>query len=153
MPEDEIEIIEKKYGHLIVVFLCSFSLIVIVLAALTSHWFSQRLLSDFWPVDKSSVAPNILASIVIFDLVTLAASLFYPPFKKALDRGFSRHKEELKGHINAELTALRADAQRHHEEQLDQRDAHHKELTALAKEHHAKQLRAIRTARASKEDK
>ena len=96
---NDIEEVEKKYGHLLVVVFC-LSLLAAVLAwALASHWFWLRLQSDFWPVDKSTVAPNILASIIIFDVVTLAAALFYPPFKKALDRTFSRHTKTITSHV------------------------------------------------------
>ena len=147
---EELESIEKRYGHLVVVVICLLTVAVVTVTAIYSHWFNQRLLSDFWPIDKASVAPNILASFVIFDLATLAAALFYPPFKKALDRGFTRHKDDIKAHVNEGLKAIREDAQRHHDERIAQYLEHHEAATALAKEHHAKQLRAIRESRTPK---
>lgn len=29
-------------------------------------WLAHRLLSDFWPVDKATVAPNLVASAMAF---------------------------------------------------------------------------------------
>lgn len=135
----ELEQVEKRYGHLLVVAFCVASLLVVLGLALTDHWFNQRLLSDFYPVDKSSVAPNILASIIIFDVVTLAAALFYPPFKHALDRGLTKH---VVGPIHKKL-----DAQ--HLEHLDQAERHHAEKLAQAERHHKSQLQAINRKRKS----
>lgn len=139
MTEDvsELEQVEKRYGHLLVVAFCVASLLVVLGLAIGDHWFNQRLLSDFWPVDTSRIAPNILASAIIFDVVTLVAALFYPPFKKALDRGLSR---KVVGPIHAKL-----DAQ--HQEHLEQAERHHAEKMAQAKTHHEAQLRAIRRKR------
>lgn len=107
---DELDQIEKKYGHLVVVGFCLSLLLIVAGFAVGSHWFAARLQSDFWPIDKATVAPNILASLIIFDVVTLAAGLFYPPFKKALDRGFARHKSDvtdaLKAHVTDELAEV-----------------------------------------------
>jgi uncharacterized membrane protein len=105
---DKIQDVEKKYGHLVVVAFCLSLLLIVVFWAFFSHWFNQRLLSDFWPIDKSTVAPNLLASLIIFDVATLAAALFYPPFKKLLDRSFQVHKDELKDHITSELSEVHA---------------------------------------------
>ena len=98
----------KKYGHLVVVSFCLALLASAVVAGAFSHWFNQRLLSDFWPVDKSTIAPNILASVIIFDVVTLTAALFYPPFKRLLDRSVQLHKDEIKQHLSSELEAVHA---------------------------------------------
>ena len=103
---NDLEQIEKKYGHLVVVAGCLILLLLVVVLAFVSHRFNQRLLSDFWPIDKSSVAPNILASIIIFDVVTLAAALFYPPVRKALDRALTLHKNDLKVHMTEGFRAV-----------------------------------------------
>jgi hypothetical protein len=108
MTDNEIQDAEKKYGHLLVVAFCLSLLLIVLICALASHWFNQRLLSDFWPVDKATVAPNILASVIIFDVVTLCAALFYPPFKHALDRGLSKHTAVITSHISKENKTLHA---------------------------------------------
>ena len=40
-----------------------------------------RFLSDFWPIDKSSVGPNLLASVVQAALVLGVVALIYPPIR------------------------------------------------------------------------
>jgi hypothetical protein len=135
----ELDQVEKRYGHLLVVAFCVATLLVVLGLAIGDHWFNQRLLSDFWPIDKSTVAPNILASIIIFDVVTLAAALFYPPFKHALDAGLSKH---VVGPIHKKL-----DAQ--HQERLDQAERHHLEHLEQAAKHHKSQLQAINRKRKS----
>lgn len=109
---DDIEEEAKKYGHLVVVAGCAAFLLVVLIWALVSHWFNQRLQADFWPPDRSFISPNILASLIIFDVVTLAAALFYPPVKKALDESIKLHKkaltEDIKGHVSSELSDVHA---------------------------------------------
>ena len=131
---------EKKYGHLVVVAFCLTVVLVVVVAGIVDPWFRLRLQSDFWPIDKATVAPNILASFIIVDLATLAAALFYPPFKKAMDRAFSRAAAkghaEVKEHITAELSHIH-----------DKLDAHHAEHVVLAKAHHAEHMESLRPAK------
>jgi ABC-type Fe3+ transport system permease subunit len=104
----ELEEVEKKYGHLLVVAFCASVLLVVLGCGIASPWFRLRLQSDFWPIDKATVAPNLLASFIIADVATLAAALFYPPFKKALDRGLSRHTAVITSHVSAENDELHA---------------------------------------------
>lgn len=125
MSEIDIEEVEKKYGHLFVVALCLAVIAVVAGFGFFSHSFNQRLLSDFWPADKSSVAPNILASIIIFVVLTLCGALFYPPFKKALDRGLSRHTVAIAKHVSAENASMHA--------KLDHIIKHHPDIPPMAK--------------------
>jgi uncharacterized membrane protein len=99
---NEIDDLEKRYGHLFVVAFCLVLLLVVVGFAFGDHGFALRLKSDFWPVDKSTVAPNLLASFIILDVVTILSALFVPVVKRALDRGLSRHTTSLKAD-NVEL--------------------------------------------------
>jgi len=100
---DEIEELEKRYGHLLVVGASCLLILAVTISSFTSHWFALRLQSDFWPIDKSTVAPNILASIIQAVIVVTVMAVFYPPFRKALDRAATRHKNEVKEHMTAEL--------------------------------------------------
>jgi hypothetical protein len=70
------------------------------------HW--SRFVSDFYPLDKSSVAPNIVASAVQFILIAIAAYLLYPPLKRAVDAYARRHLEEIKAHVSAEHAKIHA---------------------------------------------
>jgi hypothetical protein len=121
---NDIDEIEKRYGHLFVVAFCLSLLLAVVGFAVFDHWFWLRLQSDFWPVDKATVAPNIVASIIIFDVVTLTAALFYPPFKKALDKGLSRHTKAITSHVSAENADLHA--------KLDHIIKHHPDIPEMA---------------------
>jgi hypothetical protein len=143
MADDELEKIEKQYGHLLVVAFCLALLLVVIILGISSHWFALRLQSDFWPVDKASVSPNILASVIIFDIVTLTAALFYPPFKKALDRGLSRHTVKMTSHVTVELGKLHEKIDAQHAERMEQAQAHHEE--------HMEQLRNLPTERSAPE--
>ncbi len=117
MPEieNDLDDIERKFGHLIVVGACVALILLVVVAAIASHWFALRLQSDFWPLDKSTVAPNILASIIQAVLVVAGMAIFYPPLRKALDRAAAKHKNEIKAHISAELGAVHAKIDRIHQ--------------------------------------
>jgi uncharacterized membrane-anchored protein YitT (DUF2179 family) len=103
---DELERIEKKYGHLLVVGASVLLIIAVIVGAFISRWFALRLQSDFWPIDKATVAPNILASIIQAVVVVTIMAIFYPPFRKALDRAATKHKDDLKAHITNELASV-----------------------------------------------
>jgi hypothetical protein len=103
---DELDQIEKKYGHLLVIGTSVLLVIAVIIGAFISHWFAARLQSDFWPIDKATVAPNILASIIQAIVVVTFMAVFYPPFRKAIDRAASRHKEEIKNHITDGFSAV-----------------------------------------------
>ena len=64
------------------------------------HW--GRFVQDFYPFDASRVAPNILASVVQYILLGIAAYLLYPPLKRAVDAYAHKHIDELKAHISTE---------------------------------------------------
>lgn len=68
------------------------------------HW--DRFLQDFWPVDASRVAPNIVASLVQYAILLVAAYLLYPPFRRAVDRWLRGHTSSLKKHISDEHDAI-----------------------------------------------
>ena len=74
------------------------------------HW--GRFVEDFYPLDASRVAPNIIASVVQYILLGIAAYLLYPPLKRAVDAYTRRPLDELKDHV----TQLHAETQAHAED-------------------------------------
>lgn len=61
--------------------------------------FRSRLGADFWPIDDSHVAPNILASAIQVLLVTPFAVLLWPPTRRRLHRFVDRKLEPLHQHF------------------------------------------------------
>ena len=86
----ELEQIEKKYGHLLVVASSLLLVVAVIIGSFISHWFAARLHSDFWPIDKATVVVTVMA-------------VFYPPLRRAIDAAAARHKNEIKAHITNEL--------------------------------------------------
>ena len=93
--------------HILLGFL-TFILVCVAIAAFLNHDARARLYSDFWPIDRSYIAPNIVAAIVQYVVLAVVLSLFYPPFRKAVERFVTRHKDELKDHISSELSDVHA---------------------------------------------
>lgn len=58
-------------------------------------WFLRRIAEDFWPIDKSRVAPNILASTVQWIVVGLIATFLYRPIKRWINAELD--------HVNAKI--------------------------------------------------
>jgi uncharacterized membrane protein len=73
---------------------------------------TSRFIHDFWPLDASAIAPNVVASVVQYILLGIAAYLLYPPIKRAVDAYTRRHLDELKAHV----TQLHAETQAHAED-------------------------------------
>ena len=75
------------------------------------HW--GRFVQDFYPLDASRIAPNILASLVQYILLGIAAYLLYPPVKRAVNNFAKRHVASIKHHISDENKAIHARLDRH----------------------------------------
>lgn len=41
----------------------------------------MRLYHDLWPLDRSPVGPNLMASMIQWFVVAVVASILYPPIK------------------------------------------------------------------------
>jgi hypothetical protein len=84
--------------------------------------FRTRLHADFIPFDNSHIAPNILASILIVELVTPFAVLLWPPTRRRLHRFIDRKiaplHEKLDHHakIHSEIKASLEELHRKHDE-------------------------------------
>ena len=48
--------------------------------------FRSRLGTDFWPIDRSPVGPNIVASVIVWGSVLILGVLVYPPIRRRLER-------------------------------------------------------------------
>jgi hypothetical protein len=60
--------------------------------------FHSHLHADFIPFDNSHIAPNILASIIIVEVVTPFAALLWPPTRRRLHRFADRKLAVLRAH-------------------------------------------------------
>ena len=121
--DEQLAAIEKKAGHLIVLSGVALLIVAVVVTALLSHWFAARLGQDFWPIDRSAIAPNLLASLVQAVGVVAIMAFFYPPMRRAVERAATRHKEELKAHITSELALVHA--------KMDHIIEHHPDIPAF----------------------
>lgn len=70
------------------------------------HW--NRFLSDFWPPDKATVAPNILASVIQYAMIGILAYVFYPPVRRAVDKWVENHLHKSQTELHAKIEALHA---------------------------------------------
>ena len=68
--------------------------------------FFSRLSSDFWPPDRSFIAPNIVAAAVQAAVVALVVYLLYPRLRKAVDRWIKSHLHEHRQAMDAHLETL-----------------------------------------------
>lgn len=82
---------------------------VVVLVGAGAYFIAfhtDRFLADFWPLDASRVAPNVLAALVQWTILGFLAYLVYPPFHRAVERYTQRHVDDLKAHVTAEHAKL-----------------------------------------------
>ena len=90
-------------------------------------WLLSRLQSDFWPVDASRVAPNILASVVQAAVVGLVVYLLYPRVRRAIDRWLKAHLHEHRQAMDAHLAELHRKLDRliEHSQDIPPMEEHH----------------------------
>ena len=63
----------------------------------------NRMVSDFWPVDKGTVSPNLLASLIVGTIVTLFTTVFYKPAQRAISNWFHRRNAALHAKLDASI--------------------------------------------------
>jgi hypothetical protein len=86
----------KRLLWLFAIFLIAVgSLLLTILAPHKWGWFFSRLIKDFWPIDSSRVAPNILASTLQWAIVGIVVTFLYRPAKRWIDRELD--------HVNAKI--------------------------------------------------
>jgi hypothetical protein len=91
--------------------------------------FHTHLHTDFIPFDNSHIAPNILASIIIVEVVTPFGVLLWPPTERRLHRFVDRKI--------APLHAKLAEHEQRHAEHADKLDALKASLDLLHAKHDA----------------
>lgn len=109
---------------------------VAALAALVAV-FRGRLHADFWPLDASRVAPNIMATLIQIALATPVAVLLWPPTRRRMHAFVTRHTAPLHARLihverqhqrrHREVLAAHAETQRH----LQHVIAHHPDIPPL----------------------
>jgi len=88
--------------------------VYVVVIVLLAAVFRDRLHADFWPVDKSRVAPNILATILQILAATPFLVLLWPPTRRRIHRFVTSHTAPL----HAQLLKAEAQRDRLHKEHL-----------------------------------
>ena len=89
-----------------------------VVEFILSTWFHARVIHDFWPVDRSYIGPNIVATIVTYIFIALVLTLLYPPFRKMMRRIITGHKDEMKAHAEAGWKEIHDKLDAQHEEHM-----------------------------------
>ena len=88
--------------------------------------FRTRLGADFWPLDASRVAPNLLASVIQWAVVLSIAAVLWPPTRRRIHQFVTRHTAPLHAH-HERMEAAHADLQR----RLDHIIDHHPDIPEL----------------------
>lgn len=78
----------------------------------------NRLSTDFWPIDRSSVGPNLLASLIQAAVVLVVAALIWPPTRRRIHRYISGHLAP----IHARLETIEQKHDAHHAESIGRHD-------------------------------
>jgi hypothetical protein len=104
--------------------LAALALFLVNMALIVVAW--QRLRTDFWPLDRSFVGPNLVASIVQFDLAVIAGILIWPPTRHRLRVFLARERKHTLEHekwvagrldrIHLHVTGEHAEAHPHADE-------------------------------------
>ena len=82
---------------------------VIVWGTIIVLWHG-RIVGDIYPLDRSYVAPNLLASFILFSFGLIAGALLWPPTRRRLHRFADRKLAP----IHANLENARADREAIH---------------------------------------
>ena len=85
-----------------------------------------RVKSDFYPLDRSFIAPNIMAALVQWAVILILAALLYPPTRRAIERFVGGHVQSIKDHVSAEHAAVHA--------KMDHIIAHHPDIPPFGSE-------------------
>lgn len=80
----------------------------------------HRFVDDFWPIDKSSVGPNLVASVVQYTALAILLVLIWPPTRRRIHHFVDAKVDGVKTHISGHFTAMH---ERH--------DAHAQEIAEL----------------------
>lgn len=112
------ESVEKEFEEVInrtalVVFAIA-TIVVTIVLSLAFPWFGSRLKSDFWPIDRSFISPNITATVVQVIFYTFLAALIFDPVRRLLNKIVTRHKVDILDQIRNHHTVI---AEKHEKQQ------------------------------------
>ena len=79
-------------------------LLLAVVYFVVFHW--NRFRGDFWPLDKATVSPNLLASVIQWAIIFIFLALLYPPFRRWVEKVGRGAIDEVKNHVSAEHAKL-----------------------------------------------
>lgn len=107
------------------------AIIYVVAAAVLFIVFRSRLGADFWPLDASRIAPNILATLIQIAAVTPVAVLLWPPTRRRIHRFIEKHTAP----IHAKIDAVKKLHEQHHTDHLAALAETQKRLDHIIKHH------------------
>lgn len=81
------------------------AVIVAILLFVVIYLTWNRLGTDFWPLDRSTIGPNIIASVITWAAVLIAAALIWPPTRRRIHRFMDNKLKSHLGPIHAKLDA------------------------------------------------
>jgi hypothetical protein len=84
------------------------ALVVVYVLAMVAEvvlWHA-RLRADFLPFDRSFIGPNVVAGIVVVEVMTPIGVLLYPPVRRCIEEWVRKRDEEIKAHVTAEHAKL-----------------------------------------------
>jgi pentose-5-phosphate-3-epimerase len=75
-------------------------------------WWRHRIIEDFWPIDNSTLSPNLVATVIQYAIIIVTVVLAYPPARDFFKREFAKASAERAAHHD-EATAHRDELLRH----------------------------------------
>ena len=78
-------------------------LLVFVLVGVGVGW--HRFVSDFWPPDRSFIAPNLVASLIQAAVLLIVGALIWPPTRQRIKRYVEGRAEEVKAEVKDHMTS------------------------------------------------
>jgi hypothetical protein len=79
---------------------------VFIVAVLFVAW-RNRVPTDFWPLDRSPVGPNLVAAVVQWAIIAVVAVVLYPPWRRAAHKFIDRKLAPIHEHFR--LSHAKAD--------------------------------------------
>lgn len=99
--------------------------------------FRARLGTDFWPLDRSNIGANLVASTITWVIVFTASVLLYPPWRKRVHNFVDRKLSPIHTKLDKHHACVRAldskvdELQVSHANLLQSHEAVHKKLDSL----------------------
>lgn len=104
--------------------------VVLVLVIVIIAVWHARFPADFWPIDASRVAPNLIASVIQWAIILLAAALIWPPTRRRIHHFVDKKADSIKAHVTAAHAKAATDNAELHRK-LDHIIQHHPDIPEL----------------------